>query len=89
MEQTPTQKILHDARPFGTEVGECKPPVAAGDGAGDLMFAIVPGDAGQSILPFRMDSNAPDVRMPEIGRSVIHTEGVELIEAWINTGAMP
>jgi hypothetical protein len=35
-------------------------------------------------MAFRMDANEPAVRMPEIGRSVIHTEGVLLIEEWIN-----
>ena len=71
-------------RPFGTEVGRCKPPVAAGQGSGDLDYGIVPGNAAESIMNFRMDSNAPQIRMPEIGRSVIHTEGVELIRDWIN-----
>jgi parallel beta-helix repeat protein len=71
-------------RPFGTAVGECKPPVAAGEGAGDLDYDIVPGNAAASIMDFRMDSNEPQVRMPEIGRSVIHTEGVQLIRDWIN-----
>jgi hypothetical protein len=71
-------------RPFGTEVGLCKPPVAAGQGSGGLDYSIVPGDAAASIMNFRMDSNAPQIRMPEIGRSVIHTEGVALIRDWIN-----
>jgi parallel beta-helix repeat protein len=71
-------------RPFGAPVGECKPPVAAGEGAGDLDYDIVPGNAAASIMDFRMDSNEPQVRMPEIGRSVIHTEGVQLIRDWIN-----
>jgi hypothetical protein len=31
-----------------------------------------------------MNSNDTEVRMPEIGRTIIHTEGVELIEQWIN-----
>ena len=31
-----------------------------------------------------MNSNETEVRMPEIGRSVIHTEAVELISDWIN-----
>ncbi len=35
-------------------------------------------------MPFRMNSNETAIRMPEIGRSVIHTEGVELIQQWIN-----
>ena len=76
--------LLDYTRPFGTEYGECKPPVAAGDGSGGLDFDIVPGDASKSIMVFRMDSNETAVRMPEIGRSVIHTEGVDLITEWIN-----
>jgi parallel beta-helix repeat protein len=71
-------------RVFGTDTGECKPPVAAGDGSGGLDYDIVPGDAANSIMVYRMDSNELDVRMPEIGRSVIHTEGVDLITEWIN-----
>lgn len=71
-------------RPFGYDVGECKTPVAAGEGAGDLDYDIVPGNSEASILDFRMESNEPAVRMPEIGRSVIHTEGVQLIEEWID-----
>lgn len=69
------------------EYGVCKPPVAAGDGAGNLDYAIVPGDADASIMVFRMDSNEPDIRMPEIGRSVVHTDGVALVADWINAMA--
>jgi parallel beta-helix repeat protein len=76
--------LLEYYRPFATGVGECKPPVAAGEGSGGLSHVIVPGDAAASIMDFRMDSNEPQVRMPEIGRSVIHTEGVQLIRDWIN-----
>lgn len=78
---------LEFSRGFGFEYGECKPPVAAGAGSGGLSHVIVPGDASKSIMSFRVNSDKTDVRMPEIGRSVIHTEGVELINAWIN--AMP
>ena len=76
--------FLEYSRPFGEAVGECKSPVAAGAGSGDLDYDIVPGDAQSSIMHYRMDSNETEVRMPEIGRSVIHTEGVELIAQWIN-----
>jgi hypothetical protein len=44
----------------------------------------VPGDAESSIMVFRMNSDETDVRMPEIGRSIIHSEGVELIRQWID-----
>jgi uncharacterized repeat protein (TIGR03806 family) len=72
-------------REVDTSYGICKTPVAAGAGSGGLRFAIVPGDADSSITPFRMDSNEPDVRMPEIGRSLVHEEGVALIREWINS----
>jgi parallel beta-helix repeat protein len=65
--------------------GICKTPVAAGSGSGGLQFDIVPGNADESITAYRMDSNEPDVRMPEIGRTLIHDEGVELVREWINS----
>ncbi|MEM9256110.1 MAG: SO2930 family diheme c-type cytochrome [Pseudomonadota bacterium] len=72
-------------RPLGFDYGECKPPVAAGGGSGDRDYVIVPGDSDSSILTFRMNSNETDVRMPEIGRSVVHTEGVALVADWIDS----
>jgi len=65
--------------------GICKTPVAAGSGSGGFQYSIVPGDSSTSIMSYRMDSNEPDVRMPEIGRTLIHTEGVALINEWINS----
>lgn len=64
-------------------LGLCKPTVAAGQGTGDHRFGIVPGNPDESILVYRMDSDRPGVRMPEIGRDVVHREGVELIRDWI------
>jgi uncharacterized repeat protein (TIGR03806 family) len=72
-------------RPVDTSYGICKTPVAAGAGSGGLRFDIVPGKADESITSYRMDSNQPDVRMPEIGRTLIHDEGVALVREWINS----
>ena len=66
------------------KLGINKTPVAAGNGAGNHQFDIVPGKADESILVHRMNSTAVGVAMPEIGRTSIHREGVELIRAWIN-----
>lgn len=63
--------------------GIMKRPVAAGRGAGDRDFAIVPGHPEQSILLYRMDSTEPGIAMPEIGRSSIDREGVALVGRWI------
>ena len=72
-------------REVDTSYGICKTPVAADSGYGGLNYAIVPGDADNSITTYRMDSNEPDVRMPEIGRSLIHDDGVALVREWINS----
>ncbi len=65
--------------------GVDKPPVAAGRGAGGLSVDIEPGSPEQSILLYRMDSIDPGVMMPELGRSTIHKEGVELIRDFIQS----
>ncbi|HYG01529.1 MAG TPA: SO2930 family diheme c-type cytochrome [Chryseosolibacter sp.] len=64
-------------------LGVHKAPVAAGRGAGDLQYDIVPGDPQKSILVYRMNTTDPAIAMPEIGRELIHIEGIELIEEWI------
>jgi uncharacterized repeat protein (TIGR03806 family) len=64
-------------------LGRCKSPVAAGKATGDLRFDVVPGDPDASILLQRMIATEPALAMPEIGRSLVHTEGVALVRAWI------
>ncbi|GJM12808.1 MAG: hypothetical protein DHS20C12_12110 [Pseudohongiella sp.] len=75
--------ILDSSTTAAINRGVCKPPVAAGGGTGNLRYGIVPGQPEQSILLYRMHSTAPDEMMPELGRSLIHDEGVELISRWI------
>lgn len=65
-------------------LGVRKRPVAAGRGSGELKFDIVPGKPEESILVYRMKSTKPAVMMPELGRSLVHEEGVSLIEEWIS-----
>jgi uncharacterized repeat protein (TIGR03806 family) len=64
-------------------LGVLKGPVAAGKGSGGLQYDIVPGSPEESILHYRMNSIDPAVMMPELGRSLIHKEGVALIAEWI------
>jgi uncharacterized repeat protein (TIGR03806 family) len=67
------------------KLGINKTPVAAGFGAGKFKFDIVPGEADASIITHRMNSTQVGVAMPELGRTTIHQEGVELIREWINS----
>jgi uncharacterized repeat protein (TIGR03806 family) len=64
-------------------LGQCKSPVAAGRATADLAYDVVPGAPDESILIHRVLSTEPSVMMPELGRSVVHTEGVELLRGWI------
>lgn len=75
--------LLDGSHELAVHLGVCKTPVAAGGGAGDMLYSIVPGNPDRSILLYRMESAEPDEMMPELGRSLIHQEGIALIEQWI------
>jgi len=67
-----------------SRLGVCKPPIAAGKGTGGHRHDLEPGNADASIITFRMKSNDPAIMMPELGRSVVHQEGLALIAQWID-----
>ena len=66
-----------------TQWGYKKRPVAAGRGSGGLDYDIMPGKPDQSILVYRLQSLDPGVMMPEVGRTMVHEEGVALLKEWI------
>lgn len=66
-----------------TRLGVCKNPVAAGNGSGGFSYSILPGNPDESIMIYRLNSLEPDVSMPELARSVIHEEGLQLLRDWI------
>ncbi len=65
-------------------LGVGKTPIAAGKGSGGLRYDIVPGHPEQSILVYRMQSQDPGIMMPELGRKMVHVEGLELVKQWIS-----
>lgn len=80
-----TGLLLEASQDLNASYGVCKPPVAAGAGSGGLNWDIVPGSADDSILSFRIESNSPAIRMPELGRSVVHTQGAAVVREWIDS----
>ncbi len=66
------------------KLGIGKAPVAAGKGSGGRLYSIVPGQPDQSILQYRIESTHPGIMMPELGRTLVHEEGVELVRRWIS-----
>ena len=65
------------------KLGVCKAPVAPGRGSGGLQYDIVPGDPDKSIVMYRIMATEPEIRMPELGRNLVHDEGVTLVREWI------
>lgn len=65
-----------------TQLGVCKVPVAAGD-TGGRRWDIVPGAPDQSVMIYRMESEVPGTKMPELPSLLSHPEGVALIREWI------
>ena len=46
---------------------------------------VKPGNLTQSLLYYRVTTNDPFYRMPFLGRTIVHDEGVALIAEWINS----
>lgn len=63
--------------------GVCKRPGSAGLGTGGLTFDIVPGNPDESIMAFRMETTKIGAMMPDIGRSLVDPEGLDIVREWI------
>jgi uncharacterized repeat protein (TIGR03806 family) len=74
---------LQFAQHTPAKYGVFKSPVAAGRGTGGRLYSIVPGKPDESILLYRIDSDQPQISMPELGKRLIHKEAVDLIRQWI------
>jgi uncharacterized repeat protein (TIGR03806 family) len=75
---------LNIEAPIDAHYGICKTPVAVGRGSGGRNYDLYPGRPDESITIFRMEHTDPAIAMPELGRSVVHTEGVQLVRSWIS-----
>ncbi len=64
-------------------MGVCKAPSSAGKGGFGRSYDIVPGQPDQSILVYRLQTTELGAMMPDIGRSLVHTEGLALVRRWI------
>jgi uncharacterized repeat protein (TIGR03806 family) len=63
--------------------GVCVPPDEILDPT--LTHIIAPGNIVRSMMHFRISSTNEAVRMPLLGRSIVHEEGVQLITDYINS----
>lgn len=66
-----------------TNLGVCV--MASEEISPTLQRLITPGIPNKSVLHYRLNSNDESERMPMLGRSIVHDEGVSLIEQWISS----
>lgn len=64
-------------------MGVCVPPETNINDA--LLNIIEPLSPNESVVFFRMNSTLEEFRMPLLGRTIQHTEGIRLLEEWINS----
>ncbi len=79
----PTQLVFTLDEALIHRPGVFHKPTAAGNASRGRNYAIVPGNPDASFLLTRLGSTHPFIRMPAIGRTTVHQEGVELIKQWI------
>lgn len=62
-------------------LGLCVEPEEVIDAA--YVYIIKPNDKNRSMMHYRLGSNLPSERMPLLGRTIVHEEGLQLLEEWI------
>lgn len=50
-----------------------------------LPYIITPSNKDRSVMHYRLMSTDQNLRMPLLGRTIVHEEGVQLLEEWINS----
>lgn len=50
-----------------------------------MNFIIAPSNISRSLMHFRLSATDENVRMPLLGRTLVHDEGVAILEQWINS----
>ncbi|WP_313807237.1 hypothetical protein [Flavobacterium sp.] len=68
-----------------TNMGVCVNTEDMQDFSPSLGKIVTPGNKEKSMLYYRINTDNETYRMPLHGRTLIHTEGVALMEQWINS----
>lgn len=64
-------------------IGLCVEPGESIDPS--MNFIIAPSNSARSVMHYRLSTNDEALRMPLLGRTIVHQEGVQLLEDWINS----
>ena len=48
-------------------------------------FIVSPNNSNESTILYLLSTNSPNLKMPRIGRTIAHQEGIQLVTEWINS----
>ena len=68
-----------------TNMGVCVETQDMQDFPSSLSKIVTPGNINRSMMYYRLNTTDEAIRMPLHGRTIIHEEGIALIQAWINS----
>ncbi len=68
-----------------TNMGVCVETQDMQDFPSSLSKIVTPGNINRSMMYYRLNTTDEAIRMPLHGRTIIHDEGIALIQAWINS----
>jgi hypothetical protein len=68
-----------------TNMGVCVSTQDMQDFSPSLGKIVSPANINRSMMYHRLNTENEAIRMPLHGRTIIHTEGLQLIGQWINT----
>lgn len=77
-------RMSYDLTENSQNMGVCVPPLMEIPSI-DRGHVITPQQPENSTLLYMINTNESQYKMPRIGRSVVHQEGVDLIEEWVNS----
>lgn len=72
-----------------TNMGVCVDTQDMQDFPAALSKIVTPGNINRSMMYYRLNTTDEAIRMPLHGRTIIHDEGIALIQAWINSLSGP
>ena len=67
-----------------TKMGVCVGPALQIPGINHGLI-VSPTNTSESTLLYMMSTNTPNFKMPRIGRTIAHQEGIQLVTEWINS----
>lgn len=78
-----SMRFAFDENHLMENLGVCVTPDTPLPGTFDDPKIIKPGDLENSIIYYRLNTTAEELRMPLLGRRLLHDEAVALVEEWI------